>query len=74
MYIAAVEALRKNRMKLNLPPKLQRKLVWCSQSLCFVKFSFPVPPLMLYYAETTVLAPLVVGLYTDNSITIQFSM
>jgi hypothetical protein len=72
-------------MKLNLPPKLQRKLVWfpvtlfckifipssafyallCSgsQSLCFVKFSVPVLPLMLYYAETTVLAPLVTGLY-----------
>jgi hypothetical protein len=28
IYVAAVEALKKKRMKHKLPPKLQEKLVW----------------------------------------------
>jgi hypothetical protein len=40
IYVAAVEALRKNRMKLNLPPKLQRKLVWFPVTL-FCKIFIP---------------------------------
>jgi hypothetical protein len=52
IYVAAVEALRKEGMKLSLPPKkLVEKLVWVPV-LSFSKISFPVTHLMAYYAET----------------------
>jgi hypothetical protein len=51
IYVAAAEALRKEGMKLSLPPKLVEKLVWVSDIL-FCKIPFPVPHLIPYYAET----------------------
>jgi len=39
----------------------------CSQLFRFVKFSFPVTPLMPYYAKTGHPHPLITWLYTDNS-------
>jgi hypothetical protein len=52
-------------MKLSLSPNLLEKQVWVPVvSLC--KFSFPVS--MPYYAETGHCRPLIMGLYTDNSI------
>jgi hypothetical protein len=50
-YVAAVKALMKEGMKLNLPPKLVEKLVWV-QVISFCKISFPITRLMAYYAET----------------------
>jgi hypothetical protein len=40
IYVAAVEALMKEGMKLNLPPKLVEKLVWVPV-ISFCKISFP---------------------------------
>ncbi len=51
IYVAAVEALMKEGMKLNLPPKLVEKLVWIPV-ISFCKISFPITRLMAYYAET----------------------
>jgi hypothetical protein len=57
IYVAAVEALRKRKdsMKLSLPPKLVKNLVWLPV-ISHAKFSFPVMPLS-YYAKLTILAP-----------------
>jgi hypothetical protein len=61
IYVAAVEALRKEGMKLSLPPKLVEKLVWVPVIL-FCKISFPVPHFMPYYAKTGRSHPLIAGL------------
>ncbi len=57
IHVAAVEALRKEGMKLSLPPKLVEKLVWVPV------ISFPVTRLMHYYAETGSSRPLIAWLY-----------
>jgi hypothetical protein len=49
IYVAAVEALTKEGMKLSLPPKLMQKLVWVLVIL-FCTISFPITHLMPYYA------------------------
>jgi hypothetical protein len=52
IYIVAVEALRKKKRphKTQFTTKIGKK-TFVSQSLPFVKFSFPVTRLMPYYAE-----------------------
>ncbi len=49
IYVAAVEELMKEGMKLSLPPKLVEKLVWVLVIL-FCKISFPITQLMAYDA------------------------
>jgi hypothetical protein len=50
--------MRKEGIKLSLPPKLVEKLVWVPVIL-FCKISFPVTHLMPYYAETGRSRPLI---------------
>jgi hypothetical protein len=50
--------LRKEGIKLSLPPKLVEKLVRVS-IISFCKISFPVTHLMPYYAETGRSQPLI---------------
>jgi hypothetical protein len=52
IYVAIVEALRKNEegMKLSSPPKLVEKLVWVPV-ISFCTISFPITYLMPYCAE-----------------------
>jgi hypothetical protein len=56
MFVAAVEALSKEGMKLSLPPKLVEKLVWVPS---FCNISFSVKRLMPYYAKTGCSHPLI---------------
>ncbi len=57
IYVAAVEALTKEGMKLSLPPKLVEKLVWVPVIL-FCKISFPMYAFdALLCLKLTVLAP-----------------
>ncbi len=56
IYVAAVEALRKEGTKLILPPKLVEKLVWVPV-ISFCKISFPVRHLMPYYARSWPFSP-----------------
>ncbi len=53
-----MKALRKEGMKLSLPPKLVEKLVWVPV-ISFCKIRFPVMHLMPYYAETGRSRPLI---------------
>jgi len=61
-YVAAVKALMKEGMKLNLPPKLVEKLVWVPV-ISFCKISFPITRLTAYYAETGESRHLIAWLY-----------
>jgi hypothetical protein len=55
-YVEAVEALRKEGVKLSLPPKLVEKLVW-SQLFCFAKFHFQLRISCLIMTKLAIPAP-----------------
>jgi len=66
IVVVQVEAVKagkgQHRMKLSLPPKLVKKLVWVPV-ISFCKFSFPLKRLMHYYAKTGCSRPLIAWLY-----------
>jgi hypothetical protein len=59
IYVEAVVALRKEGIKLNIPPKLVEKNLFGSQLFCFVKFHSQLRILMPYYAKTDLFRPLI---------------